>query len=135
MKDFPASSMVKNLPSNAGDASLLPGQGTWEPTYLSTAAKRGPDTAMKTQYRQKREGNKADSCIHILQWNPHTYFLPSSPAQFWMPRSQNKTERGNQAPRTGFVSILKSCYALSVSLNKNSLLNLTLKLENDSAPV
>ena len=84
---------------------------------------------------KKREGNKADSCIHILQWNPHTYFLPSSPVQFWMPRSQNKTERGNQAPRTGFVSILNSCYALSVSLNKNSLLNLTLKLENDSAPV
>ena len=91
-------------------------------------------TEMKTQHRRKKR-NKADSCIHILQWNPHTDCLPSFPAQFWMPRSQNKPERGNQAPKTGLVSILKSCYALSVSLKNNSLLNLTFKLENDSAPV
>ena len=55
MKDFPASSMVKNLPSNAGDASLLPGQGTWEPTYLSTAAKRGPDNEDPVQWKQNKQ--------------------------------------------------------------------------------
>lgn len=58
MKDFPASSVVKNLPSNAGDASLLPGQGTQEPTYLCTAAKRGPDTAVKTQCSEKPNKQK-----------------------------------------------------------------------------
>lgn len=64
MKDFPASSMVKNLPSNAGDASLLPGQETWEPTYLSTAAKRGPDTAMKTQCSENKTNKK-----YLKEWN------------------------------------------------------------------
>ena len=49
-RDFPGGPVVKNLPSNAGDAGLIPGQGTKIPQAVEQLILY---TTRKTQHSQK----------------------------------------------------------------------------------
>ena len=56
--DFPGGPVVKNLPSNAGDAGSIPGQGTEIPHTAGqlrphAATRESPRTETKTQYSHK----------------------------------------------------------------------------------
>ena len=44
MRDFPGGSEVKNPPSNAGDASSIPGQGTKIPHAMGQLSPRAATT-------------------------------------------------------------------------------------------
>ena len=66
-RDFPAGPVVENLPSNAGDAGLIPGRGTkishagWATKlacynlWVCAATGKSPWAAMKTQHSQKQK--------------------------------------------------------------------------------
>ena len=83
MRDFPAGPVVKNLPSNAGDASSIPGQGTKIPHAVGQlslcavtteparsgahepqlersphAATKSPRATTKTRCKKKKNKNK-----------------------------------------------------------------------------
>ena len=63
VKDFPSGSVVKNLPSNAGDKGLIPGRGTKIPHALGQLTlcaetndpmcSRAPATTRKTNGPQQ----------------------------------------------------------------------------------
>ena len=61
-RDFPGSPVVKNLPCNAGDAGLIPDQGTKIPQHMGQLSHHAttigptmkvPHAATKTQHSQK----------------------------------------------------------------------------------
>ena len=54
-RDFPGGPVVKNLPSNAGDAGLIPGQGTKIPQAVEQLILY---TTRKTQHSQKEKKKK-----------------------------------------------------------------------------
>ena len=67
-RDFPGGPVVKNLPSNAGDAGLIPGQGTKIPQAVEQLILY---TTRKTQHSQKeKKKKKTDNKKKILMKMP-----------------------------------------------------------------
>ena len=67
--DFPDGPVLRNPPSNAGDTSLVPGQGTEIPHALGQLSQLGPQPRPnKTEMKQK---GKAGKCVEetFLQKN------------------------------------------------------------------
>ena len=64
--------MVKNLPSNAGDAGSIPGQRTKIPhaeEQLTPATTKSPCAATKTQHSQINKYLKQKTCeLCVLLW-------------------------------------------------------------------
>ena len=63
-RDLPGGTVVKNLPSNAGDEGLIPGQGT---KILQAASQLILYTTRKTQHSQKK--HKTDTKKKIFYEN------------------------------------------------------------------
>ena len=63
--DFPGGPVVKNLPSNAGDTSWIPGQGTVIPHATGQLSPR----ATTTELSRLNQSPRATDCRAF--WNPH----------------------------------------------------------------
>ena len=81
MGDFPGGPVVKNPPCNAGDASLIPAQGTKIPCAtkqlsLHATSRESLHTAMKTQRGQKTfKINKVKLYIYVyISFKNPTFF-------------------------------------------------------------
>ena len=66
--DFPGGPVVKNLPSNAGDAGSIPGQGTKIPHAAGQLSPRAKATELACS--QLESPSATNYRAHVL-WSPH----------------------------------------------------------------
>ena len=77
-KDFPAGQVVKNLPFNAGDVGLIPGQGNKESPCAAT--KESPRNSNEDPEQPKKEKISHANSFKIYH-HPFPYFSAHTQSQ------------------------------------------------------